>query len=367
METIEEAKIISKTFEKLNLNQKFSSKPTSSDPFAESLSLDSSHKSSFKATTSQSSGTGLLFERKKTPSLVSLCVGLIGKHLEDIISDLDEISASFPSDVKQSITAIARRRKLLDDDVVISLADSSWETLDVSGSDVSDFGLTKVAKTCKFLRAVDISRCNKITAAGVSELVQHCCSLETLRCGGCPRSDDTARRCLDIFKPRLDDIEGDSWEDLDTAEIANGAQSLRWLVWPKIDENSLEMFSTECPRITVNPKPSPFAFRGRRVPREALPNIALDEHAIVDIDPKTWAVARSTSRAPVPPLNSSELSLAEKFRLAFLERDTRLAPKRAKNARQHQRRAEREWMTTSTRAKALALASKASKTLQSHT
>lgn len=45
-------------------------------------------------------GTGLLFERKKTPSLVSLCVGLIGKHLEDIISDLDEISASFPSDVK---------------------------------------------------------------------------------------------------------------------------------------------------------------------------------------------------------------------------------------------------------------------------
>lgn len=50
-------------------------------------------------------------------------------------------------------------------------------------------------------------------------------------CRGCPRSDDTARRCLDIFKPRLDDIEGDSWEELDTAEIANGAQSLRWLVW----------------------------------------------------------------------------------------------------------------------------------------
>lgn len=50
-------------------------------------------------------------------------------------------------------------------------------------------------------------------------------------CRGCPRSDATARRSLDIFKPRLDDIEGDSWEELDTAEIANGAQSLRWLVW----------------------------------------------------------------------------------------------------------------------------------------
>ncbi|CAK9309611.1 unnamed protein product [Citrullus colocynthis] len=367
MDTVEEAKIVAKTFAKLDLNQTFNSKPSYSNPFAKSTSLDLNQKSSFKPTTSQSSGTGLPFERKKPPSLVSLCVGVIGKHLEDIIPDLDEISANFPSDMKQSLAAVARRRKLLNNDVIISLADSSWETLDVSGSEVSDFGLAEVAKTCKFLRAVDISRCNKITPAGVSELVQHCCSLETLRCGGCPRSDDTARRCLDIFKPRLDDIEGDSWEELDTAEIANGAQSLRWLVWPKIDKDSLEIFSTECPRITINPKPSPFGFRGKRVPGEALPNIALDEYTIADIDPETWAVGRSTARAPVSTSSPSELSLAEKFRLAFVERDTRLAPKRAKNARQHQRRAEREWMTSSTRAKALALASQASKTLQSRT
>lgn len=45
-------------------------------------------------------GTGLPFEGKKTPSLVSLCIGIVGKHLEDIIPDLDEISANFPSDVK---------------------------------------------------------------------------------------------------------------------------------------------------------------------------------------------------------------------------------------------------------------------------
>ncbi|KAA0025152.1 protein AMN1-like protein [Cucumis melo var. makuwa] len=365
METIEEAKNIAKTFVKFDLNQKSSSQPTYSNTFVKSASPDLDQKSCFKPTASQFSR--LAFERKKPPNLVSLCVGVIGKHLEDIIPDLDEISANFPSDVKQSIAAVARRRELLNDDVIISLVDSSWETLDVSGSEVSDFGLAEIGKTCKSLRAVDISRCNKITAAGVSELVQHCCSLETLRCGGCPRSDATARRSLDIFKPRLDDIEGDSWEELDTAEIANGAQSLRWLVWPKIDKDSLEIFSTECPRITINPKPSPFGFRGKQVPGEALPNIALDEHTIVDIDPKTWAVGRSTGRAPISPSNPSELSLAEKFRLAFVERDTRLAPKRAKNARQHQRRAEREWMTTSTRAKALALASQASKSLQSRT
>lgn len=134
---------------------------------------------------------------------------------------------------------------------------------------------------------------------------------------------------------------------------------------PKIDKDSLERFSTECPRVIVNPKPSPFGFRGNKVPREALSNIALDDHVVKDIDSRTWAVCGSVARA-TPSLSSlTELSMAEKFRLAFVERDTRLAPKRAKNARQHQRRAEREWMMMSTRAKALALASQASKSLHS--
>ena len=44
----------------------------------------------------------------------------------------------------------------MNDDVVISLADSSWEILELSSSDVSDFGLAKVAEMCKSLRAVDI-------------------------------------------------------------------------------------------------------------------------------------------------------------------------------------------------------------------
>lgn len=133
---------------------------------------------------------------------------------------------------------------------------------------------------------------------------------------------------------------------------------------PKIDKDSLEILSTECPRIIVNPKPSPFGFRGIEVPREALQDIALDDPYIKDIDPKTWAAYGFTPKAVSPSLSSpTELSMAEKFRLAFVERDTRLAPKRAKNARQHQRRAEREWVMTSTRAKAIALASKASRSL----
>ncbi|KAE8125544.1 hypothetical protein FH972_020337 [Carpinus fangiana] len=341
MEKAKELKAVGKSVEKLNLN--------------------SNSKSSGKLTTLQSSR---LPKKTKPPTLFSLCLGVVGKHLEDIIEDLGEIAINFPADTKMAIAAIARRRRLLNDDVVISLADSSWEVLDISGSDVSDLGLVKVVEMCKFLRAVDISRCDKITITGFSELVENCHSLETLRCGGSPRSDYTVRRCLGIFKPKLIDTNGDSWEELDATEIANGAGSLRWLVWPKIDKDSLEILSTECPRIMVNPKPSPFGFRGDAVPREVLPNITLDDPVVKDIDPTTWAVCGFNPKTLSPSLSSPpEMSVAEKFRLAFVERDTRLAPKRAKNARQHQRRAEREWMMTSPRAKALALASQASKSL----
>lgn len=124
------------------------------------------------------------------------------------------------------------------------------------------------------------------------------------------------------------------------------------------------MLSTECPRIIVNPKPSLFGFRGTEVPKEALSDVALDDPIVKEIDPKTWSICRFAPKATSKTLLSlNELSIAEKFRLAFEERDTRLAPKRAKNARQHQRRAEREWMMTSTKAKALALASQATKSL----
>ncbi|KAG7957621.1 hypothetical protein I3843_11G184900 [Carya illinoinensis] len=350
MEKDEAVKAVTKSLEKLDLN----AYPNS--------------KSSTKITTTSISTLQYyrLPEKTKPPSLVSLCLGLVGKHLEDIIEDLSEIAVNFPSDVKMAMAAIARRRRLLNDDVVVSLADGSWEILDISGSDVSDLGLGKVVEVCKSLRAVDISRCDKITITGFSELVQNCHSLETLRCGGSPRSDYTARRCLGIFKPKLNDVNGDSWEELDTSEIASGAESLRWLVWQKIDNDSLEILSSECPRIMVNPKPSPFGFRGAAVPREALPNIKLDDLVVKDINPSTWAVCGFTPRAIAPSFPSpAEMPIAEKFRLAFVERDSRLAPKRAKNARQHQRRAEREWMTMSTRAKALALASEVSKSLYS--
>lgn len=136
------------------------------------------------------------------------------------------------------------------------------------------------------------------------------------------------------------------------------------LLQPKVDKDSLESLSIECPRIIVNPKPSPLGFRGIEVPRGALQDVPMDDFIVQNIDPKTWAVSGFTPQAAPWTLSSpNELTMAEKFRLAFVERDNRLAPKRAKNARQHQRRAEKEFLMTSTSAKAIALASRATKSL----
>ncbi|XP_073114045.1 uncharacterized protein [Elaeis guineensis] len=281
----------------------------------------------------------LPLKKSKPRRLVSLCLGFLGQHLEDIITDISEIVAGFPPDIKLAMVAIARRRKLLNDDFLIVLAEHSWELLDISGSDVTDFGLATVAKICTNLQAVDVR--------------------------GSPRSDFTARRCLSLLKPKLNDVEEESWEELDRMDICSGAQSLRWLVWPKIDEDSKMSLATECPRVIVNPVPSPIGFRGLQVPAEASASVALDYSIVEDIDPKTWAISGAARRSidPPSPDDGPELPMAERFRLAFLERDARLAPKRAKNARQHRRRAEREYLMSSTNAKSIALASQASKFL----
>ena len=58
--------------------------------------------------------------------------------------------------IQLAIMSIARRIRLLNDEVLTSLAESSWEILDISGSDVTDAGLATVANVCSNLRAVDI-------------------------------------------------------------------------------------------------------------------------------------------------------------------------------------------------------------------
>ncbi|KAL3699970.1 hypothetical protein R1sor_017992 [Riccia sorocarpa] len=313
-------------------------------------------------------------ERKRIPgksrSLVSLCVGNLGRHLEDIIEEIHLVAPSFPPSVKASLLAIARRRGLLCDELLVALADETWELLDVSGSDITDASIEALAKICTRLRAVDISGCSRLTPRAVRVLVQHSPSLHTLRWGGTALSNTTARLALGYILPKLNRNEEaeESWEELDIERVGKGGQSLRWLVWPSIDEKSKERMETECPRVVVNPK---LFSKGLSVPWEARPGTVLDATFLEDIDPDTWAVKTSRTGGfqvlPRKDLHSKEtavLSIAERFKLAFISRDERLAPKRAKNFRQNQRRAEKAWLKTDPEAKARAWAGMARKSLK---
>ncbi|GJM97672.1 hypothetical protein PR202_ga14614 [Eleusine coracana subsp. coracana] len=281
-----------------------------------------------------------LSKKAKPRKLVSLCLGTLGQHLEDIIANISEFTVFFPPHIKLAILSIARRRRLLNDEVLTSLVENSWEILDVSGSDVTDVGLATAANVCSNLRAVDIR--------------------------GCPRSEFTARRCLNLLKPRLNSHEEDSWEELETEDIGGGAGSLRWLVWLRIDDNSKATLAEECPRVTINPQPSPFDLCGSKVPVEALASIPLDHSIVEDIDPKTWAVSAAPRRVVDPPNPNTppEIPIAERFRLAYVEREARLAPKRAKRERQQRRRAERDYVMNDINARSIALAAQATRNLR---
>ncbi|BBM99140.1 hypothetical protein MPTK1_1g19080 [Marchantia polymorpha subsp. ruderalis] len=304
----------------------------------------------------------------KCRSLVSLCVGNLGRHLEDIIEEIHLVAPTFPPSVKASLLAVARRRDLLCDELLVALADESWEFLDVSGSDITDASIETLAKVCPRLQAVDISRCSRLTPRAVRVLVQHSPSLHTIRWGGTSLSNSTARLALTYILPKLNLSEEaeDSWEELDIDRVGKGGQALRWLVWPSIDEKSRERLETECPRVVVNPKPFSRGFQHLSVPWEAWPATVLDAGLVEDLDPETWAVrtSRRVVFQNVASRDSSVLSIAERFKLAFISRDERLAPKRAKNSRQNQRRAEKAWLNSDTEAKARAWAGVARRSLK---
>eukprot|EP00898_Chlorokybus_atmophyticus_P001109 jgi/Chlat1/199/Chrsp1S03036 len=292
-------------------------------------------------------------------TLLATCLGFIGQHLEFLLEQLaeegDVLSRILPPPIKASLLALARRRKLLADQVLLEFLDDSWTLLDVSDSQVTDASLKHASAFCSRLNAVDISWCANLTAEGVVSLVRSSTELQVLRCGGCAANDAVMRKVIRALVPKLrHDEDRSGWEELD--DVVVGAHSLRYLVWPSIDEKSLEFLTKEWPKLRVNP------IVGRSCPLEADARVALDSTLIAGVDERSWtsSIASSSTQAQLDDrltagaammrtflakrgidVDFSTLHIAERFRLAYVLRDERLAPKRAKNTRQAARRAAR--------------------------
>lgn len=314
-------------------------------------------------------------------SLLNLCVGVLGRHLEDITDHLHCVAQFLPPSIKMTLLAIARRKDLITDKVLEALVDESWEVLDISGGRVTDFGLEKASEKCALLKAVDISECDNLTSLSFEALVKNCPLMQTLRCGGTTSSNATAKQSMHLIAPRLDsEAEAEeSWETLESKRVGSGASNLRWLVWPAIDLHSHKEFLMKCPKVVVNPTTSSLALKLHDVRHTAYPDEALDSPAVIGIDSNTWAVNECSRKnfslsstktnilqpnSPSLEKNSCQLSIAERFKLAFEERDERLASKRAKNSRQKQRRADKAWLGSDSDAKAVFWASIAQRAMK---
>lgn len=124
---------------------------------------------------------------------------------------------------------------------------------------------------------------------------------------------------------------------------------------PSIDEASLLRLEKEFPRVTVNPK------RRRDLPYYARLDEPLDGPLLDGIDPTSWAHqvgnGKEDSLKSQRSTDATVVPIAERFRLAYVERYERTAAKRAKNKRRQERRAEKDFVANDIMARALILAS----------
>ena len=201
---------------------------------------------------------------------------LLARHVDELVDAAGEsLRHVVPCDVRDALLAVARRRRCLDDATLRALVDDSTTIIDASGCGggrVTDAGIAALAarRALRNVTAVDLSRCDGVTAAGLRILARAAPRLRTLRCGGDATCNAACEAAMPGIVPRLEDGGGvDDWEtraeahvdstdvpthgdDFDCFEPCRArATSLEWLVWPDVRPDTRATISRQCPRIRI--------------------------------------------------------------------------------------------------------------------
>ena len=201
---------------------------------------------------------------------------LLARHVDELVDAAGEsLRHVVPCDVRDALLAVARRRRCLDDATLRALVDDSTTIIDASGCGggrVTDAGIAAVAarRALRNVTAVDLSRCDGVTAAGLRILARAAPRLRTLRCGGDATCNAACEAAMPGIVPRLEDGGGvDDWETRAEAEVDSTdvpthgddfdcfepcharATSLEWLVWPDVRPDTRATISRQCPRIRI--------------------------------------------------------------------------------------------------------------------
>ena len=178
---------------------------------------------------------------------------LLARHVDELVDAGGESLRHLPCDVRDALLAVARRRRCLDDATLRALVDESTTIIDASGCGggrVTDAGIAALAarRALRNVTAVDLSRCDGVTAAGLRILARAAPRLRTLRCGGDATCNAACEAAMPGIVPRLEDGGGvDDWEtraEVDSTNVDGDnfasfephsrATSLEWLVWPDV-------------------------------------------------------------------------------------------------------------------------------------
>lgn len=276
----------------------------------------------------------------------------------------EHLLAALPLATKQALLASLRRRLSAAGSTaccrcVGALVDVRYELLDLSGLPLSDSCLSDLAPRISRVRSLDLRRCTGVTRHGLRALLAAAHSLELFRCGGCAQSDAAALAAVACLLPsRLAGEDEESWEVSTKWEVSSGlpccASKLRWLVWPEAPPRVRALLQRRCPRIRLLPEPQDSCMSdcfASRPPGDTPPgtpvvlpygsNVAHPLDAVIlaalaplvrdDTSPSSLNASFSHAAEPV-------IHIAELFRLAYVAREERLLPKRAKNARQRRNR-----------------------------
>ncbi|GMH37510.1 hypothetical protein BSKO_05383 [Bryopsis sp. KO-2023] len=280
-------------------------------------------------------------------SLRVTCLGVVAKHLDELLEYGEDVLPWLPPDIRASLMAVARRQGLVKDETLNLFVDASWVLFDVSGTSLSFGALEKIAEGMAGVRAIDVSDC-KLGPQTLAAFARHCPLVEILRLRNVNLSVRNCLDCLASILPCVVTGPGESWEDdADEQSTAGRWGNLKYIVWPGIPAKVESFINDLTPKVMVIS--SMQTHSEQNLPPFANPGMPLDLALLEDVGAEAWGeddpgsdcqslFSSSGASARFRQESGELMSIAEKFRLAYVEIDARKAAKCERNYKQRKRR-----------------------------
>ncbi|KAG1667464.1 hypothetical protein FOA52_012219 [Chlamydomonas sp. UWO 241] len=243
---------------------------------------------------------------------------MLGRYLEVYLDQLGpEALAWLLPDHKAVLLSVSRRRGTLDDSVLAALCDPAFACLDLSGAGraLSDDAVCAAVCSMPGLQALDITGCC-VSARTLQRVAAACPRLQLLRLGGSAEVEAAVLAALPDLLPRVsrvaEELLTDSWEDL---EQPGGDDAEARCTGSPVDSDG-------APPGAAGPGPGS---------KSAAAAAAFGRGRMSELRWVIWPAGAAAPRAAAAAagaggdaLGDKLLSIAERFRQAYIDQERRL-------------------------------------------